>query len=226
MRESGQCSLPLPDDGLAHQVRVEAADRCGNLSARTLEIPGTLNNPLSDTESHWSRDYVSYCARQGIMKGSSDGQWGQVYRPDAAMSRQEFAVALIRFLGVDPDAYADVTLPWADADRVEPWALNAMKAAYSLGYLTGSKSGGALYGQPSASVSRQAAVTILGRTQARGYQAASLEGFSDRGQIGSWAETHVASMVSQGILAGSHGRLDPTGSLTRGQVAKILYFLY
>lgn len=223
---SGQCSLPLPDDGLAHQVRVEAADRCGNLSARTLEIPGTLNNPFSDTESHWSRDYVSYCARQGIMKGSSDGQWGQVYRPDAAMSRQEFAVALIRFLGVDPDAYADVTLPWADADRVEPWALNAMKAAYSLGYLTGSKSGGALYGQPSASVSRQEAVTILGRTQARGYQAASLEGFSDRGQIGSWAETHVSSMVSQGILAGSHGRLDPTGSLTRGQVAKILYFLY
>lgn len=223
---SGQCSLPLPGDGLAHQVRVEAADRCGNLSARTLEISGTLNNPFSDTESHWSRDYVSYCARQGIMKGSSDGQWGQVYRPDAAMSRQEFAVALIRFLGVDPAAYEDVTLPWADAAQVEPWALNAMKAAYSLGYLTGSKSGGALYGQPRASVSRQEAVTILGRTQARGYQAASLEGFSDRGQIGSWAETHVASMVSQGILSGSHGRLDPTGSLTRGQVAKILYFLY
>lgn len=223
---SGQCSLPLPGDGLAHQVRVEAADLCGNLAARTLEIPGSLNNPFSDTESHWSRDYVSYCARQGIMKGSSGGEWGQVYRPDAAMSRQEFAVALIRFLGVDADAYQDVELPWADAGRVESWALNAMKAAYALGYLTGSKSDGVLYGHPAASISRQEAVTILGRTQARGYQAASLESFSDRDQIGSWAAPHVASMVSQGILSGSHGRFDPAGSLTRGQVAKILYFLY
>lgn len=223
---AGVCSLSLPDDGQAHQVRVEAADRCGNLSARTVEIPGRLENPFADTGTHWSRDYVSYCARQGIMKGSPDGQGGQVYRPDAAMSRQEFAVALIRFLGVDASAYEDVNLPWADADSVESWALNAMKAAYSLGYLTGSGSGGTLYGQPRASVSRQEAVTILGRTQARGYQAASLESFSDRGQIGSWAVPYVASMVSQGILSGSHGRLDPNGSLTRGQVAKILYFLY
>ena len=223
---SGMNTMPLPNDGLAHQVRVEAADRCGNLAARTVETAGSLNNPFSDTDSHWARDYVSFCARQGIMKGSADGQGGQVYRPDAPMSRQEFAVALIRFLGVDAARYQDVTLPWADADRVESWAGNAMKAAYSLGYLTGSKSGGALYGQPTAPVSRQEAVTILSRTQPRGYQAASLEGFADRGQIGSWAEPHVATMVAQGILSGSHGRLDPTGSLTRGQVAKILYFLY
>lgn len=223
---AGKSSFPLPDDGLAHQVRVEASDCCGNLAARTVEISGTLNNPFSDTESHWSRDYVSYCARQGIMKGSSDGQGGQVYRPDAPMSRQEFAVALIRFLGIDTANYENVSLPWADADRVESWALNAMKAAYSLGYLNGSKSGGVLYGQPNAPISRQEAVTILGRTQARGYQAASLENFSDRDQIGKWAEAHTASMVAQGILAGSHGRLDPAGSLTRGQVAKILYFLY
>ena len=223
---SGTCAMPLPDDGLAHQVRVEAEDRCGNLTARTVEIPGALDNPFSDTGTHWAKDYVSYCARQGIMKGSSDGQGGQIYRPDAPMSRQEFAVALIRFLGEDPSAYENADLPWADAAQVEPWALNAMKAAYSLGYLTGSKSAGTLYGNPRASVSRQEAVTILGRTQARGYQTASLEGFSDRGQIGSWAEPYVSSMVSQGILSGSHGRLDPNGSLTRGQVAKILYFLY
>lgn len=223
---TGTAVLPLPGDNLAHQARVEAADRCGNLAAKTVEIPGTLDNPFSDTQNHWSRDYVSYCARQGIMKGSPDGSGGQVYRPDAAMSRQEFAVALIRFLGVRAADYEGITLPWADAGSVEPWALDAMKAAYSLGYLTGSRNGEALYGQPRAPVTRQEAVTILGRTQPRGYQAASLEGFSDRGRIGSWAVEHVASMVAQGILAGAHGRLDPTGSLTRGQVAKILYFLY
>ncbi len=228
LEQTGKPSLhlALPTDGAAHRVRVTAADRCGNLAARSVEASGTLANPFSDTEDHWARSYAAYCARQDILKGSAGGQGGQRFRPDDPMSRQEFAVALVRFLGVEADAYADVALPFADTAQIDSWALNAMKAAYKLGLITGSRTNGALCALPKSPISRQEAVVILGRTQPRGYAPADLSRFSDRARVGAWAETYVASMVGQGILSGSHGRLDPTGLLTRGQVAKILCFLY
>jgi len=224
LEDTGKPSLhlTLPADGALHQIRVAAADRCGNLAARSVEAPGALANPFSDTETHWARNYAAYCARQDILKGAGS----QRFQPDNPMSRQEFAVALVRFLGVDAEAYAGVSLPYADAAQIDSWALNAMKAAYKLGLITGSSRNGALCALPKSPVSRQEAVVILSRTQPRGYAAADLSRFSDRAQIGAWAETHVASMVGQGILSGSNGRLDPTGLLTRGQVAKILCFLY
>lgn len=222
----GADQLLLPTDGKAHQVRVEASDRCGNLAAKTVELPGTLEEAFSDMAGHWAEEYAGYCARQGILRGSSDGKGGTVYRPDAPMSRQEFAVALLRFLGVDAEDYAAAELPYADADEIEAWALNAMKAARSLGLLTGSSVQGTLYGQPKAAISRQEAVTILGRTQARGYPEADLSKFSDEAEIASWAAPHAASLTGQGILSGSHGKLSPSAPLTRAQVAKILYFLY
>ncbi len=223
---NGTAGLILPTDGLAHQVRIEAGDRCGNLCAKTVEISGELAGPFSDMQGHWARNYVSYCAREQIMQGAPDGKGGLAYRPDASMTRQEFAVALVRFLGVDASAYASVALPYTDAAEIAPWALDAMKATYALGYLTGSDIEGVRYGLPQTAISRQQAVTILGRTQEKGWAEADLSVFSDHGQLSSWAVSYAASMAGQGILSGSHGKLAPTAPLTRAQVAKILYFLY
>ncbi len=222
----GVDQLILPADGKIHQARIEVSDRCGNLAARTIDLPGMLDGAFSDMAGHWAEMYASYCARQGVLRGSSDGQGGTAYRPDAPMSRQEFAVALLRFLGVDAEDYAGTELPYADLGEIEPWALDAMKAAYSLGLLTGSSVQGTLYGQPRAAISRQEAVTILGRTQARGYPEAELSKFSDESEIASWAAPYAASLTGQGVLSGSHGKLNPAAPLTRGQVAKILYYLY
>ena len=94
------------------------------------------------TSAEWARAQLAFCYREGILNGSSDGNGNLVYRPDDSMTRQEFAAAIVRFLGVDASAYSDVTLPFADADQISSWALNDMKAAYSLGLITGSGSGG------------------------------------------------------------------------------------
>ncbi len=224
--QNGAASLPLPNDGQAHQVRVTAADRCGNLASATVAITGTLADPFSDLEGHWAKAYVDYCNRQGILSGSQDAAGNLRYRPDDSMTRQEFAVALIRFLGVDTARYQDTELPFSDAAAIADWAEDAMKAAYALGLITGARSGSALCANPAQTITRQEAMVILGRTQTKGYAADPLTSFSDAGSVDAWAREHIACMVSRGIISGSHGQLLPRGQVTRGQVAKILYCLY
>ena len=69
-------------------------------------------------------------------------------------------------------------------------------------------------------------MTILGRTQERGYAEDPLSAFSDGASVASWAKGYVGAMVSRGVISGSNGRLNPGGTVTRGQVAKMLYGLY
>jgi hypothetical protein len=222
----GKGALALPADNAAHKVQIIASDACGNLTSRTVAVSGSLSNPFSDLNNHWSKIYVDYCSREGLLTGSKDASGNLWYRPDDTMTRQEFAAAVVRFLGIDADAYSSVKLPFADGAKIASWALPSMKAAYALGLVTGSSDGKALWANPASGVTRQEAVTILGRTQARGYAEDSLSAFSDAASVASWARSDVAAMVARGVIAGSGGKLNPSGSVTRAQVAKMLYSLY
>ena len=98
--------------------------------------------------------------------------------------------------------------------------------AYQLGYLTGSKTNGKLLAKPGSTISRQEAMTILSRT--KDFADADLNvlsAFSDSGKIADWARTALAQMTQQKIISGSKGKLNPTGKVTRAEVAKMLYML-
>lgn len=69
-------------------------------------------------------------------------------------------------------------------------------------------------------------MTILSRTQAKGYAQASLSAFSDAGQVPAWSETHVASLVGQQVVSGSNGQLRPQAPVSRAEVAKLLFTLW
>ena len=146
--------------------------------------------------NHWAREYVDYCAREGILNGSKSGN-KMVFRPEAPMTRQEFSAALMRFLKINLKAYEGKPLPFADADKIAPWARGAVGAAYSLGILKGSSRNGAVYADPTDPITRQEAMTILGRTQPKGYTPDDLASFTDAGRIAPWARDYVASMVSR-----------------------------
>lgn len=185
-------------------------------------------DPFSDMKGHWAKEAVNDLYFAGILAGSTGASGKQVYRPDDSMTRQEFLVALIRFLGVDPDDYAQATLPFDDADKIASWALNSVKAAYELKYLGGSASGGKLLANPTSSISRQEAMTILARTQTlpEVVSVAVLNKFSDAGKVADWALTPVAAMVQMEVIGGSNGKLNPTGKVTRAEVAKMLHGLW
>ena len=190
-----------------------------------LKVTVGSSQPFADTKGHWAESYITDLYYAGTLQGSTkDGKL--YYRPDASMTRQEFIVAMMRYLGTDLSAYQSVSLPFADSGSIADWAKSAMQAAYSLGYLTGSKTNGQLLAKPGATISRQEAMTILSRT--KDFPEAdlnTLSAFSDSGSIADWARTALAQMAQQKIISGSKGRLNPTGKVTRAEVAKMLYML-
>ena len=65
-------------------------------------------------------------------------------------------------------------------------------------------------------------MTVLGRTQAKGYATAPLT-FTDASSVGSWALPYVETLVAQGIVSGYQNRINPNNPITRAEVAKLLY---
>lgn len=181
------------------------------------------SDPFADMKTHWAKDYVNELYFDGILTGSTGKDGKLYYRPNDSMTRQEFVVALMRFLDVDVAQYGAVELPFEDRAKISKWAQNALKAAYKLGYVGGSSSGGKLYANPTDTISRQEAMVILARSQKLSSEStAALEKFSDASRIASWAKSALAAMVERGVISGSGGKLKPTGDVTRAEVAKML----
>lgn len=219
-QSSGALSISLPAaDGAQHRVNVVAGDASGNLSRAGVNAGTSSTTPaFNDMKDHWANDAVAYLKRSGISNGSNGN-----FLPDTNISRQEFAVLLARYLGSSQD-HSSVQLPFADTNEIASWALNGAKAMYSLGIIKGSSDGsGKLYFNPTANVSRQEAVTMLGRLTEKGYAQGALK-FTDSSAIQSWAAEYVSTLSEMGILTGfNDGSFRPNGAMTRAQVATVLY---
>lgn len=215
-------SLPVAD-GFPHRVTLVASDESGNLARSSLSIPAGLEmqEPFIDMGSHWAKASTSYLYSRGIINGVTTEN-GLMYIPDNRITRAEFAVLMSNWLGEDPTLYDDVELPFADAASIPPWALDAAKAMYGMGIIQGIGVEGSLYFKPTSPISREEVMTIIGRTQIRGFGEADLTPFADQGQIASWALPYVKTLVYQGVVNGYDEKLWPKNQVTRAQVATMI----
>ena len=206
----------------AHRVTVTARDASGNIGRASCDIAAAGGEAqFRDTAGYWAGTYVDWLKTAGITSGFEDG----TFRPDQSITRQQFAVMLYRYLGVDGTQYEDVTLPFADSDQIGEYARTAVKALYSMGVLTGSQENGKLYFHPAGSLTRAQAATMIGRTQSKGYAQAELS-FADADSIPAYAAYYIRTMLAQKVVSGyEDGAFRPNRSITRGQMAKILYNL-
>jgi len=221
--ESGTLTASVtPEDLWGHRLSVFARDASGNLGRDSCDIPVAAEDvAFSDIDGYWAADYVAWLKTAGITMGYADGS----FRPNQSITRQQFASMLFNYLGLNAADYERVTLPFADADQIAAYALPAVKALYTMGVIGGTVRDGSLYFLPGGELTRAQAAAMIGRTQAKGFAAASLD-FSDAEAIPVYAAEHIASMVTQGVLGGyGDGSFRPGQSITRGQMAKILYHL-
>ena len=214
-------SLPAADTGY-HRATVTVSDASGNLGRASADIQPASDrtSPFADMTGHWAEQYATYLYDNGISMGT--GVDTVVYQPDKSITRAEFFTMVARWMDLDLTQYAGVELPFVDAASIPDWALNAVKAMYSLGILQGAGVEGGLAANASATISRAEAMTILGRTQARGYAQPELT-TDDAGQVGDWALPYVQSLVGQGVVTPTDNKLRPTDALTRGELAQMLY---
>lgn len=214
-------------DALLHRISLTVSDASGNLARASGELPPAVGNvsPFADVDGHWARDHADYLYDRGISKGSPGPNGTLLFDPAANITRGDFVTMLMRWLGTDLSQYESVALPFADAAAIQPWALNAVKAAYSLGIFTGSAEGGTLYANATQTITRAQAMTLLGRVQPKGY-ALSAEAFLDQNDIPSWASDHVSTLVAQGVISGYGGYVRPNDPITRAEVAKVLTVMW
>ena len=189
---------------------------------RTATIQVTVQAyPFTDIADHWSANYVTRLYVLGITNGRSQADGTVVFQPGDGMTRGELFVFITRLLHVNPDEYQDVELPFEDADSIDDWLLPSVKAMYILGVLNGTDIGGKLYANVSSGVSREEAITMLGRVLAD-QVSQDLSGFADSGLVSDWAQPYVETLVGLNVVEGSDGMLDPQSKITRGAAAKLL----
>lgn len=104
----------------------------------SLSDPDSAISPtrLSDVENHWAREFIEALQQRGILQGFPDG----TFRPDAPMTRAQFAAAIERAFGdrrltsaqrlsLHRASFADVPENY--------WAQTAISAASEMGFLGG-----------------------------------------------------------------------------------------
>lgn len=103
-------------------------------------------------DSQWYAEGVAWAAEQGIVSGYGGGQFG----PNDNITREQLAVMLWRYAG--KPAPPNLLLSFDDADRISPWADNALRWAVDRGILNG-KGGGIL--DPKGTATRAEAAQML-----------------------------------------------------------------
>ena len=221
LTKTGALHAALPAaDGKAHRIAVIAGDASGSLARTGLSItPSELSAAFPDTDGHWANAAVSFLKASGVTTGDDLGN----FNPDSPITRQEFAVLLCRWLAPAQDT-SSVELPFADNGSIADWAKDGVRAMYALGVTKGSYDGyGRLCFLPTATISRQEALTMLGRLLELGYAAPEWS-FTDSDAIADWARGHINTLCAIGALSGyADGGIHPTEPITRAQVAATLF---
>jgi len=101
--------------------------------------------------------YIRTAARLGYMNGDAEG----TFRPEANLKREEFAIVLTRFAGVEVTEATNATeLKFSDNAKISTWALPYVKAAVASGLIVGDAEGTF---RPQATLSRAEVATALAK---------------------------------------------------------------
>ncbi|WP_342563430.1 S-layer homology domain-containing protein [Paenibacillus sp. FSL R7-0345] len=180
-------------------------------------------NPVSFTDvasSSWYSEAIGYLAARSITSGTDANN----YSPNAALTRGQFVVLLLKAYGIAPEEAGAVNF----ADAGNTYYTGYLASAKKLGVATGS---GDNRFKPDDQITRQELFTLLYRSLKilnelpEGTASAGLSGYSDAAQVAAYAQEALQALTAGGIIEGNNGKLDPQGLSTRAQAAQVIYNL-
>ncbi|NBD23550.1 S-layer homology domain-containing protein [Paenibacillus glycinis] len=89
---------------------------------------------FSDIAGHWAETDIQKEIKSGIINGYADG----TFKPDAMVTRAEFAVMLTSASKPQGDG---ASLSFTDEAKIAAWARGAVAQAVQAGFITGDKDG-------------------------------------------------------------------------------------
>lgn len=172
---------------------------------------------LGDIAGHWAEVDILRLASYGAVGGFEDG----TFRPEAGVTRAQFAKFIVATLGITPGA--GLPAGFGDAADVQNWAVPYLSACLREGIMTGAD--GLL--RPNATITRSEAAAMVVRALglAAGGPGAGTggSGFADAASIPAWAAVFVAEAVGHGLMEGLPGNIfSPAGTLTRAEAVTLL----
>lgn len=169
---------------------------------------------FKDIHGHWAEAAINRAAQSGFVKGYSDG----TFRPEAKVTRAEFAVMLVRALKLPAAAGAEP--PFSDSDSIPVWAQESIASAVQAGILEGYEDDTF---RADRLITRSEVAVMIVRALGLEVQANARSGFADRLEIPAWAEPSVAAAAEAGIVKGRGGnRFAPDANTTRAEAVTLL----
>jgi len=168
----------------------------------------------TDTKGHWAEKAILEAVSSGLVRGYSDG----TFRPDATVTRAEFAVLLARAVKLNGSGGGE--LPFTDREQIGKWAAEAVARVLEAGIVHGYGDGSF---RPGAAIGRAEMFVMLARALKLSVDAGAGTAFADDADIPGWAKASVSAAAREGLALGDGGnRFAPMQGATRAEAVVLL----
>lgn len=169
----------------------------------------SVSHVFSDMPEDWSTKALQNAVDNGLLNGS-DGK----IMPTDNLTRAQMAAVINRAFGAqskaDIQGFTDVP--------TGAWYYDEMAKAVQMKTFQGS--GNKL--DPTSAITREQAFIVMARALKLEKTDEEPSGFSDLGDISSWARQEVFSMIEAGYIKGSNGKIYPKATITRAEFAQLM----
>lgn len=166
--------------------------------------------------SYWGYKAISSLTNKGIISGYPDG----TFKPEASITRAEFATILVKALGLNTSA---TTSKFTDITK-DAWYYSTVNAAASANLISGM--GDNLFA-PNTLITREQMALMISKALGDKTPAADgteLSTFKDKSAVSNWAISGMAKAARAGIISGmTTDTLAPTANATRAQATEMIY---
>ncbi len=209
-------SVKLPASGVA-VIKISGT----GVTAETLAA-----NKFTDLADYaWASEQAELLARSGVVSPLINWYENNEFRPGQAITRGEFAYALINTLNIHYiDKEREYTPQFSDVNK-DAFYAQAVQIGRRVGIFKGDGTGNF---SPESPITRQELMTMVARGMLIRYgldtaKSADLSVYSDSASIADWANNSISISVGNGLILGNaDGTLNPLGNTTRAEAAVIM----
>jgi hypothetical protein len=196
------------------QLALDTAELVDSKLVKTVVEPALSRSIVQfiDLSGHWAENAVYAAVSAGFVKGYPDA----TFKPDANVTRAEFAVMLAQALGLKAGDKSD----FKDDSSIAGWARGYVAAAAAAGWINGYADGSF---KPNQMISREEMAVIIARAGKLTNPTTEIISFTDAGAVSAWAKSAVAAAYERGLLSGMGNHLlQPQGNTTRAQAVSVI----
>ncbi len=168
---------------------------------------------FTDFPDDWSTQAVTAAVNNGLLHGYDDN----TIRAEGLLTRAEMATVINNAFGAvikaDISAYKDVS--------PDAWYYDEIAKGVNMGTFIGAGDG---YMYPDDPITREETFVVIARALVLSDEnTASLDKFTDKGSISSWAINAIAALAARGYVNGDEAsRVTPSNNITRAEFATLM----